>query len=214
MAEVDVKNQPSETAKDQTSKIGGPQRQASGTGVSRSRGNDPYGFGLGLSPAELFSANPFSLMQRMSEAMDRGAFGSWHPALEVSESNGEFHVHADLPGLKPEDVKVEVTGDTLTIHGERKSEHEDRSGRTYRSERQYGEFYRSILLPEGANADQVKAQFNNGVLEISVPVPEAKSNRREIPISAGANAAQSTSAGSTEKASASQTATAGGSTTK
>jgi len=144
----------------------------------------------GWSPAEFFS-NPFSLMRRFSEEMDRnfGRFfgreegGSfWSPAIEVRESDGQLKVHADLPGLKPEDVHVEVTNDQLIIQGERKSEQEEKKAGVYRSERHYGQFYRAVPLPEGAKTEQAKAQFKNGVLEIAIPTPQQKSNRREIPI--------------------------------
>jgi len=145
------------------------------------------------SPSEFF-ADPLSAMRRFRDDMDRmfwRAFGEpsggngplWSPAIEVNEKNGKLQVHAELPGLKPEDVKIEVTDDALVIEGERKSEHEEKSKGVYRSERRYGRFYRSIPLPEGAQADQAKARFQNGVLEVTLPVPERKSNRREIPIS-------------------------------
>ncbi len=144
-----------------------------------------------LSPSEFFS-NPFSVMRRFSEEMDRtfgrffnretGGESFWSPAIEVSESDGQLKVHAELPGLKPEDVRVEVTEDQLVIQGERKYEHEEKKKGLYRSERSYGQFYRAIPLPEGANTEQAKAQFNNGVLEITLPVPEQKSNLRQIPI--------------------------------
>jgi HSP20 family protein len=142
-------------------------------------------------PSELFS-NPFAVMRRLSEEMDRtfGRFLSrqangesfWSPTIEVSQSDGQLKVHADLPGLKPEDIRLEVQDDQLIIQGERKYEHEEKKKGFYRSERHYGQFYRAIPLPEGANTEQAKAQFKNGVLEISLPVPEPKSNHREIPI--------------------------------
>jgi HSP20 family protein len=142
----------------------------------------------------------------MSEEMDR-AFGSlgetgtsragsWYPAIDITENNGQLQVHAELAGIKPEDVHVEIANDILTIHGERKSEREHQLGKAYRSERRYGEFYREIALPEGVNADQVKASFNHGVLEISIPVPQQTSNRRQIPISTS-NAIGSSSSGNT-----------------
>jgi HSP20 family protein len=160
------------------------------TGMGRRSEWDP--FGSWPSPSALFSSNPFSVMRRFSEEMDR-AFGNffehstggdrwWSPAIEVAETEGQLKVHADLPGLKPEDVRVEVSGDHLTIRGERKSEREDTERGMYRSERRYGQFYRAIPLPEGALSEQIKAQFNNGVLEITVPVPERKSKRRQITI--------------------------------
>jgi HSP20 family protein len=217
MAEVDVKKSSAQNSTDtQTSK--GLQRQDRGTDISRLRGWDPLGFSS--TPADSFSANPFSLMRRMSEEMDRtfGSFfgqtsgrgsGSWFPAIEVAEDNGQLQVHADLPGLRPEDVKVEVTNDSLIIHGERKVEHEHKLGGAYRSERRYGEFYREIPLPEGTNPEQAKAQFRNGVLEVTLPVPQQASNRRQIPIQSGDSGASTGASGSGSSSSA---ATAGSQT--
>ena len=110
---------------------------------------------------------------------------SWTPAVEVRERDGQLVVSADLPGLNKDDIKVEVTGEGLVIQGERKSEHEEERGGVHRSERSYGSFYRSIPLPEGANIEQAKAQFNNGVLEVSVPIPKAQEKTRRIPIESG-----------------------------
>lgn len=112
-------------------------------------------------------------------------FTSWSPAIDVEERNGQLEVHAELPGVKPEDVKVELTDDTLIIHGQRKYEREHKAGQAYRSERRYGEFYRAIPLPEGVNAEQAKAHFRDGILQINVPVPQQASKRREIPVQSG-----------------------------
>jgi HSP20 family protein len=205
MAEVDVKKSSKQSSTDtesSRSNEGALQRRERGTDVSRSRGWDPFGFSS--TPADFFAANPFSLMRRMSEEMDRtfssffgqsGRGGTWFPAIEVAEQSGQLQVHAELPGLKPEDVKVEVTNDSLILRGERKSEQEQRSGGTYRSERRYGEFYREIPLPEGVNPDDAKAQFRNGVLEITVPIPEQASNRRQIPIQSGESASAAAAGG-------------------
>jgi HSP20 family protein len=179
--------------------------RTSPSGTLSRAGFDPFF----LSPREFFSANPFSLMRRMSEEMDRvfGEFGfgggqssglasTWTPAIEVAEREGNYIVRAELPGLKPEDVKVELRDDALTVQGERKFEHEEEKGGVHRSERRYGQFYRSIPLPEGVNPEQVRARFENGILEVKVPVPEQKSNRRQIPIE-GSSASSATS-GSTK----------------
>jgi HSP20 family protein len=146
-------------------------------------------------PAELLSMNPFTLMRRLTEDMDRmfsgfgGQSGSeirnWAPAVEVREAQGNLVVAAELPGLNKEDVKVEVTEDAVVIQGERKREREEERGGIHRTERYYGSFYREIPLPQGAKADQAKAQFNNGVLEVTVPIPESQRRTRQIPIEGG-----------------------------
>ncbi len=109
----------------------------------------------------------------------------WAPAVDVSEREGKLMVHADLPGLQKEDVKVECTDDALIIQGERRHEHEEEDGGYRRSERRYGSFYRTIPLPEGAQTDQAHAEFRNGVLEVSVPIPTKQRSSRQIPIEAG-----------------------------
>lgn len=158
-------------------------------------------------------------MRRMSEEMDRtfgqffgqsgGRGRQWHPELEITEKNGKFCIQTDLPGLRPDDVKVEITGDRLTISGERKSENENREGGTYRSERRYGQFYREIALPEGVKAEEAKANFHDGVLEITLPIPQQTSNRRQIPIQTGEAAGQAKGPGS-ESSRQTTTAKAGG----
>jgi HSP20 family protein len=187
MADVNVKKQSTETSDKAL------QKQETERGASR-RGWEPFSFSL--MPSDFFGTDPFSLMRRMHEEMDRsfsrffggqsGAEGrTWTPAIEVAERDGQLQIHADLPGLKPEDVKIEVKDNALVIQGERKYEHEENKGGMYRSERRYGQFYREIPLPEGTNPEQAKAQFNNGVLEVRIPVPEKKNNRRTIPIGTG-----------------------------
>jgi HSP20 family protein len=158
----------------------------------------------------------------MSEEMDRTfshffggqssgrGFGGWSPAIDVEERNGQLEVHAELPGLKPEDVKVEVTNDALVIRGERKYEREHREGQSYRSERRYGEFYRAIPLPEGVNTEEAKAQFRDGVLQITVPVPQQAGKRREIPIQSGQSSASASGSSSSGASAASAGAGGGG----
>jgi len=176
---------------EQSSQRRGVARSSPGAGLLQRRGESLFG----LTPQELFRANPFSLLRRMTEEMDRvfqevglereGSNVGWSPAIEVSLRNGKYNVHAELPGLEPKDVKVEVENDALVIQGERRSEYEEkneRSGGVQRTERQYGLFYRSIPLPEGAKVEQAQAKFHNGVLEVTIPVPEQQSNRRTIPI--------------------------------
>jgi HSP20 family protein len=113
----------------------------------------------------------------------------WYPEIDVFEKNNRLVTRIDLPGMKKEDVKVEVTDGQLAISGERKDEAEETREDFYRCEREYGSFYRSVPLPEGAKIDDVKATFTDGVLEVSVPLsarPEATVRKVEIQESAKA----------------------------
>jgi HSP20 family protein len=107
-----------------------------------------------------------------------GAFRRWVPAMDLVESDGQYVLRADLPGLSEGDVNVELDGNVLTISGERKSEHEDRKEGYYRVERSYGSFKRTLTLPEGVDPEAVKATFDRGVLEVRVPRPEQPKPRK------------------------------------
>jgi len=153
------------------------------------------GFEMPSFRGSLFGVNPFALMRQFIEDMDRVfiqapavAPAAWSPAIEVREREGKLLVTAELPGVKKDDVKVHVDGKTLVLEGERIEEKEEKREGYYHSERSYGQFYRSILLPEGANTDQVAAHFNNGVLEVTVPLPEAKQKPKDVPIQEGPKA--------------------------
>ncbi len=202
MAEVTI-------SKPNQSGSGPIQGQESGpsTSVERRIGRNPASL-FSLTPRELISASPFELMRRFTEDMDRffetgspgwsgsSAMTMWSPPIEIAEEDGQLSVSAELPGLRKEDVKVELTPDGLTISGERKREQEERRGGIYRSERSYGRFVRRIPIPGEAQVDNAKATFENGVLKISIPVPEAQQRRREIPIETGGADATGPSSGS------------------
>jgi len=96
--------------------------------------------------------------------------GAWHPGIDVFERNHFLVTKIDLPGLKKDDIKVEVSDGYLTISGERKRENEEPKEEFYRCEREYGTFYRAVPLPEGVTFENVKATFADGVLEVSVPL--------------------------------------------
>ena len=152
---------------------------------------------------DLFRTNPFGmhplkLMKRLTHEMDRafGDFGfagaedaAWRP---VKRDKDKLLVHAELPGMKREDVKVTVRGDLLEIEGERKIETEEKRAGFIHSERNYGRFYRAIPLPEGADAGKAAAEFANGMLEITIPVPEIAPAVREIPVAEAKAAAEVT----------------------
>ena len=105
----------------------------------------------------------------------------WTPAMDIQETDGEYLIKADLPDVTKDDVKVEIRDGTISVSGERKQEKEEKREGYFHSERSYGKFYRSMLLPEGVKADLIAAHFNNGVLEVTVPLAE-KAKRQEIPV--------------------------------
>jgi HSP20 family protein len=187
------------TAQNQTSTIqkssqGEQRRQESGL----ARRNAP----TTLSPLftdsfDLF--NPFSMMRRMQEELSRafspsgtnsssnGGSTLWIPPIEVAQKDGNYVVSAELPGLSDEDVTVEIDDEAIVIRGERQFEHTETQGGITRTERRYGEFYRAVPLPDGADTAKARAEFKDGVLQISVPVQETKSNVRQIPIQSTAS---------------------------
>ena len=133
---------------------------------------------------------PFGLATRDAWPFRSGreSGGLWTPQIETFQRGNEFVVRADLPGLSKDDVKVDVTDDSITLQGERREEHEEDREGYYRSERTYGSFYRVVPLPEGAISDSAKAQFNNGVLEIVLQAPPKEVSRgRRLDISETAN---------------------------
>jgi HSP20 family protein len=113
------------------------------------------------------------------------------PPVEVSESDGEYVITAELPGLSDKDVEVEISDDgVLTLRGEKSSD-VSRAERGYQySERSYGRFERAMPLPPGADASRLDASFQNGVLEIHVPKTAEASRGRRIPIKGGATQPQ------------------------
>jgi len=114
-----------------------------------------------------------------------GSLGTWSPAVEVKQKGNNLMVCAELPGLKPDEVQVEVNEDALVIQGERRNETSSEQRGVHRTERHYGRFYRAIPLPEGANAENAHAEFRDGMLEVTVPLPQQQSRRRQIPVSGG-----------------------------
>jgi HSP20 family protein len=109
----------------------------------------------------------------------RGAGGRrWVPAMDLVETTDHYVLRADLPGLSDDDVNVQLEDKVLTISGERKAEHEAEQEGYYRLERAFGEFSRSLTLPEGIDPDGVQAHFDRGVLEIRIPKPEQKKPRQ------------------------------------
>jgi HSP20 family protein len=95
--------------------------------------------------------------------------GEWVPAIDMYEQDDKYVVKAELPGMKEEDVDVSISGDRLTIKGEKKTETEVKEENYYRSERSYGSFFRSIDLPSDADPEKIDASYDDGVLEVTIP---------------------------------------------
>jgi HSP20 family protein len=153
--------------------------------------------------------DPFALLRQMTSELDRvfddwpsfrwptfarrtAGLEAWSPKIEVFERDNRLVTRVDLPGMKKEDVTVEVTNGQLALSGERKRETEEKRDNFYRSEREYGRFYRAVPLPEGVKLDDVKASFADGVLEVSVPLPMTpKATVTKVKIEDGGKSAKS-----------------------
>jgi HSP20 family protein len=151
--------------------------------------------------ANLVRWEPFEDMMSLRDAMDRffdesllrrGPFGMWPlrssegrdlPAIDMYEEDGDVMVKASLPGLKPEDVDITISGGVLHIRGETKEESEEKRGSYYYKERSYGVFERSLDLPVEVKADEAQATFENGVLTLKLPKAE-QARTKQIKIQA------------------------------
>ena len=111
------------------------------------------------------------------------SFADWYPAVDVTETDQEYVVAAELPGVKKDDVKVSTEEGRLVLRGERKEQHEEKGRRMHRIERAYGSFYRSFELPDDVDASKIAAEFKDGVLNVHLPKTQAKPKEgREISI--------------------------------
>lgn len=97
------------------------------------------------------------------------ATSSWMPLVDIKEEPDRFLIKADIPGVKPEDIEVTMENGALTIRGERSAEKEEKKEGYHRIERSRGSFYRRFAMPDSADADHIKAQGKDGVLEIEIP---------------------------------------------
>lgn len=107
------------------------------------------------------------------------------PMVDVSEDDKAFHITADLPGMTEKDINVILSGDMLTITGERRDEREQKDRNYHFSERRFGSFRRAFSLPTGVDRDKIEANFKNGVLSLTLPkTPEAMQQQKEIEVKA------------------------------
>ncbi len=141
--------------------------------------------------APLTARDPFGLLRQMTAEWDRAFdepfwrtfrfptmravegvnLAAWAPKVDVFEKDNRFVTRVDLPGVKKENVTVEVINGHLALSGTRAHEKEEKKDNVYRTEREYGEFYRAVPLPEGVTFEDIKATFADGVLEVAVPLP-------------------------------------------
>ena len=140
------------------------------------------------SRAEL--STTFNRLNRMMDEAFRGwsneesdSLAGWMPPVDVTEDNEQVRVLAELPGVKPEDVKIQLENNVLTIRGEKNQEQHSEQSRVQRFERSYGLFERSFAVPSTVDADRISATYENGVLTVSLPKAErAKPRAIEVRI--------------------------------
>ena len=116
-----------------------------------------------------------------------GGATTWLPPVDVTHTDTEIVLSFDLPGLKEDEIAVELDDNVLTVSGQRERKREETKDNLYRFERRFGSFSRSVALPAGVSEDAIQAKYENGVLEIRVPKPEDEKPKR-IPIGAGSTA--------------------------
>jgi HSP20 family protein len=141
------------------------------------------------------SAFGFPMLARLSREFDSmfGRFGldrpmfesmpsMWVPEMEMITKEHELLVKVDIPGMKKDDVTVEIADDHLVLRGERKHEKVEKKEGFFKTERTYGSFYRAVPLPEGVKAEGAKATMHDGVLEITMPMMKVEEKRRKLEI--------------------------------
>ena len=131
---------------------------------------------------------PWGLLNQLQKELERSrddksgegtvATAEWAPAVDIKEEVDKFVIHADIPGVKPEDIEVSMEAGVLTVKGEKESEAKTEKEGYKRVERTYGSFYRRFSLPDTADGDAINAKCKHGVLEITIPKREAVKPKR------------------------------------
>jgi HSP20 family protein len=139
-------------------------------------------------PGALTRWDPFAELGELRSRFDRifddltgGHERGWTPAIDVVRDSDKLVMRADIPGIKPEEVKIEVEDDILTVSGEHEESKEEKDKHYLRRERRYGSFSRSIALPPGVDARKIEAQTHNGIIEVTIPHP-AKAKKETVTI--------------------------------
>ena len=132
--------------------------------------------------------DPFAELGELRTRFDRifdeltgGHERGWTPAIDVVRDDGNLVMRADIPGFKPEEVKIEVEDDILTVSGEHEESKEQKDKHYLRRERRYGSFSRAIALPPGVDAKAIEARTRDGVIEVTIPLP-AKAKKETVTI--------------------------------
>ena len=142
--------------------------------------------------------DPFRELEEMSDRLNRMfarpavrtngketmIVADWIPTVDISETDGEYQIKAEIPDVRKEDVKVSLEDGVLTIQGERKQEKEEKGKKYHRIERSYGSFVRSFSLPDVIDEEKVKAEFKDGVLNLHLPKSE-KAKPKAIEVKVG-----------------------------
>ncbi len=126
------------------------------------------------------------LQREMNQMMSAGNNGSetvsdWAPAVDIKENEGSYILHADIPGVEPKDIRIDMEDGVLTVRGERHSDTEEEGENYRRVERVRGTFFRRFSLPDTADAENISAKSNHGVLEVTIP-KQAKVKPRRITV--------------------------------
>jgi len=127
---------------------------------------------------------PFAELGELRSRLDRLFDGrmdrerAWVPAIDIVRDNGNLVIRADIPGITPEEVKIEVEDDILTVSGEHEASKEQKDKDYLRRERRYGSFRRSMALPAGVDAGKIRAETHDGVVEVVVPLPSEPEKKR------------------------------------
>lgn len=125
---------------------------------------------------------PLADLSELRDRLDQvfaGSGESWNPRIDVVKNEGEIVLRADLPGVKPDEINVEVEDGVLTVSGEHQEETEEKEERYLRRERRYGSFSRSMTLPEGVRAEEIEGNTVDGVLELRIPLPRAEQKPKQ-----------------------------------
>ena len=117
-------------------------------------------------------------VDRLVDSMWSGRQGSWVPAVDVFDQHDAVVLKAELAGMRPDDIKIEVEDNVLTIKGERSFSEKIDDERYYRVERRFGSFQRSLALPQGVKADEIEAAYEDGILQVRVPKAPVEQPRR------------------------------------